>query len=110
MPIRVSFPTDVCADPSVKYRRTLAEAFPCDARQAIAIQGFPAKKHTGRWLISALLLAVALILSGCSGAEAQERGASAADLQRAAAGAWNCPGMHAEWLDEFTVQCLKEKP
>lgn len=21
-----------------------------------------------------------------------------------------CPGMHAEWLDEQTVQCLKEKP
>lgn len=21
-----------------------------------------------------------------------------------------CPGMHAEWLDESTVQCLKEKP
>lgn len=21
-----------------------------------------------------------------------------------------CPGMHAEWLDEKTVQCLKEKP
>ena len=21
-----------------------------------------------------------------------------------------CPGMHAEWLDEKTVQCLKERP
>ncbi len=21
-----------------------------------------------------------------------------------------CPGMHAEWLDAHTVQCLKEKP
>ena len=21
-----------------------------------------------------------------------------------------CPGMHAEWLDSKTVQCLKEKP
>ena len=21
-----------------------------------------------------------------------------------------CPGMHAEWLDEKTVQCLKEAP
>lgn len=111
MPMRVSFPTGVCADPSVKYRRTLAEAFPRDARQAVAIHSFPAKKNVARWLISALLvLLIALILSGCSGAEAQERGVSTADLQRAAANAWNCPGMHAEWLDEFTVQCLKEKP
>lgn len=21
-----------------------------------------------------------------------------------------CPGMHAEWLDAHTVQCLREKP
>lgn len=21
-----------------------------------------------------------------------------------------CPGMHAEWLDETTVHCLKERP
>ena len=21
-----------------------------------------------------------------------------------------CPGMHAEWLDDKTVQCLKERP
>lgn len=24
--------------------------------------------------------------------------------------AFACPGMHAEWLDDKTVQCLKEHP
>lgn len=93
MPTQVSFPPGVC-----------------DATQAVAVKRFRAKKHAGRLLISAMLVVVSLVLAGCSGAEAQERGVSAADLQRAAANAWNCPGMHAEWLDEFTVQCLKEKP
>lgn len=110
MAIRVPFPAGVCADPDAKYRRTLAEAFPCDARQAVAVQRFPTPNRPGAWLISALVVLVALALAGCSGAEAQERGPSAADLKRTAASAWNCPGMHAEWLDESTVQCLKEKP
>lgn len=110
MPIRVSFPTGVCADPSVKYRRTLAEAFPCDARQAVAIHSFPAKKHVACLLISALLvLLAALILNGCSGAEAQEMPTSQPELRRAAAAVFYCPGMTAIWLDESTVQCLKEK-
>ncbi len=29
-------------------------------------------------------------------------------LKKAAASAWACPGMHAEWIDEKTVQCMKE--
>lgn len=29
-------------------------------------------------------------------------------LKKAAASAWACPGMHAEWVDEKTVQCMKE--
>lgn len=28
----------------------------------------------------------------------------------AARDAFACPGMHAEWLDDKTVQCFKEKP
>ena len=53
---------------------------------------------------------ITLAMSGCGSAEAQPASASisAADIKRAAAGAWHCPGMHAEWIDETTVQCLKE--
>jgi len=105
------FPAGVCADPDAKYRRTLAEAFPSDARQAVAMQSFPTKKDTARWLISAVLvLLISLVLSGCSGAEAQEVPVSPQELRRAAAAAFYCPGMTAVWLDESTVQCLKETP
>jgi len=109
--IRMPFPAGVCADPDAKYRRTLAEAFPSDARQAVAMQSFPTKKDTARWLISAVLvLLISLVLSGCSGAEAQEVPVSPQELRRAAAAAFYCPGMTAVWLDESTVQCLKETP
>lgn len=110
MAIRAPFPAGVCADPDAKYHRTLADAFPGDADQAVAMRLTPARLHAGRWLISALLVLVALVLAGCSGAEAQEKMPSPADLRRAAADAWNCPGMTAIWLDEATVQCLKEAP
>lgn len=71
-----------------------------------------APRRPSTWLLVALLLLVLLALSGCSSAEAQEPSASisAADLKRAAAEAWNCPGMHAVWLDETTVQCLNYLP
>lgn len=61
-----------------------------------------------------LALLIVLVSAGLSGCSAQAADAptttAAADLKRAAAGAWLCPGMHAEWLDAQTVQCLKEKP
>ena len=31
-------------------------------------------------------------------------------VRMAARDAFACPGMHAEWLDEKTVQCLKVSP
>ena len=62
------------------------------------------------WLVAALLVLICLALSGCSSAEAQEPSASPSDLKRLAAEAWNCPGMHAVWLDETTVQCLNYLP
>lgn len=34
----------------------------------------------------------------------------AGTVRLAARDAFACPGMHAEWLDEKTVQCLKETP
>lgn len=31
-------------------------------------------------------------------------------VRMAARDAFACPGMHAEWLDDKTVQCLREHP
>lgn len=78
------------------------------------LQRLPCRKkpaHTRALLFLALLLLVLCTgLSGCSAQAADAPAAMATDLKRAAAGAWLCPGMHAEWLDAQTVQCLKEKP
>lgn len=112
MAIRVSFPADVNPEPEAKFSRRMAEAFPFDPHLTPETRAFPVPNRPGAWLIAALLVTMCLALSGCSGAEAQERTTSASptELKRAAASAWNCPGMHAEWLDDTTVQCLKEKP
>ena len=81
----------------------------------IQLQRIPRRKKpapTRALLFLALLLIV--LCTGLAGCTAQAADApvtaTAADLKRAAAGAWNCPGMHAEWLDAQTVQCLKERP
>ena len=63
-----------------------------------------------RVILALLALFVCAGLSGCSAQAADAPATTAADLKRAAAGAWLCPGMHAEWIDSQTVQCLKEKP
>ena len=81
----------------------------------IQLQRIPRRKKpapTRALLFLALLLIV--LCAGLAGCSAQAADApittTAADLKRAAAGAWLCPGMHAEWLDAQTVQCLKERP
>lgn len=42
--------------------------------------------------------------------EASEPASKPGAIRMAARDAFACPGMHAEWLDEHTVQCLKVKP
>lgn len=42
--------------------------------------------------------------------EPTESPSTARAVHMAARDAFACPGMHAEWLDEKTVQCLKENP
>ncbi|WP_080990292.1 hypothetical protein [Comamonas testosteroni] len=81
----------------------------------IQLQRIPRRKKpapTRALLFLALLLIV--LCTGLAGCTAQAADApvttTAADLKRAAADAWLCPGMHAEWLDAQTVQCLKERP
>ncbi len=82
----------------------------------IQLQQLPRRKKPARqraFFMVALLLAALLLLalSGCSQAGAQEPQATATaqELKRAAAGKWLCPGMHAEWISNTEVQCLKER-
>lgn len=62
----------------------------------------------------ALLAITFLMLLAIGPAEAEEEAKPAPTLpgaiRMAARDAFACPGMHAEWLDDKTVQCLKEKP
>lgn len=71
----------------------------------------PALKKRASLLLGLAALAALLLLAltGCSQAEAQEPQPTAQDIKRAAAGKWLCPGMHAEWISNTEVQCLKEK-
>ncbi|KFJ11097.1 hypothetical protein DR66_2357 [Delftia acidovorans] len=96
--IRVTPSEPFCDDPDARYLREspgpLAEP----------------ERIPGRWLAAVLLALIVLSCSACSAADAaQEPSASAADLKRAAASAWLCPGMHAQWLDAQTVACIPEK-
>lgn len=69
----------------------------------------PAPKRALLFL-ALLILLVCAGLTGCSAQAADAPTTTAADIKRAAAGAWACPGMHANWLSDTEVQCLKEKP
>lgn len=78
----------------------------------IQLQRLPRRKKPAptRALLFLVLLALFVCagLAGCSAQAADAPTATAADLKRAAAGAWLCPGMHAEWLNEKEVMCLRE--
>lgn len=83
----------------------------------IQLQRLPArrrKKPTVKWalLFLALLAPCLLVLSGCSASAAEPKAPALSmhEIQKAVAGAWLCPGMVAVWLDEQTVQCLRDRP
>lgn len=109
---RVPFPEDVCSSPDARYYRTLAEAFPCGPREAIAVQRFEPPRAWIWIVLAVLVLGIGAGLSGCSTSDSTQfqpnPSNSMDDLKRAAAGAWLCPGMHAEWLNEKEVMCIKE--
>lgn len=81
----------------------------------IQLQRLPSKKKPAlkrALLFLALLILAAWLLAGCD-ARAADPGPTTitpAELKRAAASAWMCPGMHADWIDDTTVRCLKERP
>ena len=74
----------------------------------------PAPTRALLFLVLLLLIVLCTGLAGCSTSDSIQSqpnpSNSMDDLKRAAAGAWACPGMTAVWLDEATVQCLKERP
>lgn len=78
----------------------------------IQLQRLPRRKKPAptRALLFLVLLLLLLCagLTGCSAQAADAPTTTVTDLKRAAAGAWLCPGMHAEWLNEKEVMCLKE--
>ncbi|MNZ90134.1 hypothetical protein D3C78_1090880 [compost metagenome] len=110
MAVRVPFPANVNPEPDANFARGMADAFPSDPHLSAAPRRFPIPTRPTPWLIAAMLVLICLTLSGCGGAEAQERSASASELRRAAAGLWLCPGMTAVWLDDSTAQCLNHLP
>lgn len=77
----------------------------------------PEKKRGGwRYPVAAVIAGAAAVmaLTGCAPVEEEDDspGSTAsvqmAEIKRAAAGAWACPGMHSEWISETEVMCLKE--
>lgn len=95
-------------DPDARYRRTLAEAFPCDARQAVAFFDVSRPPHYGRWLALALGLLVVLALVGCSPAEAQEPQPTAQEQRIARAAARACEGLTPVY-EAGSFSCFKER-
>lgn len=67
-------------------------------------------KHLGAIaLASCSVILMLLWVTGPAQAddEPTESPSTARAVHMAASDAFACPGMHAEWLDEKTVQCLK---
>lgn len=80
----------------------------------IQLQRIPRRKKpapTRALLFLALLLIMLCTgLAGCSAQAADAPITTATEIKQMAKDAFACPGMTAIWLDDKTVQCLKEKP
>ncbi|KAA9173023.1 hypothetical protein F3K36_16390 [Delftia sp. BR1] len=96
-------------DPDARYRRTLAEAFPCDARQAVAFFDVSRPPRYGRWLALVLAVLGLLAMVGCSQAEAQQPQPTAQEQRTARAAARACEGL-TPVFENGSVSCLKETP
>ena len=60
--------------------------------------------------IVGITLTVLILMSMSAPAQADEPASPLIPTRSALRDAFACPGMHAEWLDGNTVQCLKESP
>lgn len=100
---RVQAPSGFNYTPSKFQRRMTDQARDADPWHT------PEKKRANWRYLAALVLLVAAAVIGLTGCSKDEAGAiSAAEAKRSAAGALACPGMTAIWIDDKTVQCLKE--
>jgi len=61
-------------------------------------------------LLEALILIVAICLGLAWLAVPDAQADESQTIVQSLRDEFACPGMHAEWLDEKTVQCLKERP
>ena len=95
-------------DPDARYRRTLAEAFPCDARQAVAFFDVSRPPHYGRWLALVLAVLGLLAMVGCSQAEAQQPPPTSEEQRIARAAARACEGL-TPVFEAGSVSCFKER-
>lgn len=96
-------------DPDARYRRTLAEAFPCDARQAVAFFDVSRPPRYGRWLALVLVLLVVLAMAGCADAGAQESLPTPEEQRIARAAARACEGL-TPVFENGSYTCHKEIP
>ena len=96
-------------DPDARYRRTLAEAFPCDARQAVALFDVSRPPRYGRWLALVLGLLVVLAMAGCGQAKAQQAQPTAQEQRIARGAARACEGL-TPVFDYGSHTCHKEIP
>ena len=60
-------------------------------------------------ILSVTLLLLWVTSRAQAGEEPSKLPAPAGAVRMTARDAFACPGMHAEWLDDKTVQCLREK-
>lgn len=97
-------------DPDARYRRTLSEAFPCDAPQAVAFFDVSRPPRYGRWLALVLAVLALVAIAGCSKAEAQEPQPTLEEQRIARAAARACQGLTPVWQDGGSHICLKERP
>ncbi|WP_333906116.1 hypothetical protein [Delftia acidovorans] len=95
-------------DPDARYRRTLAEAFPCDARQAVAFFDVSRPPRYGRWLALVLAVLALVAIAGCSKAEAQEPQPTLEEQRTARGAVLACEGGTPIWADGFHT-CAREK-
>lgn len=87
------------------YKRSTSEAFLCNAEEAQAFHYFPKKRRPGRWLAAIILGLIVIALAGCAKSQAQPFPVS---QERAIPKGVCAKGDVGIWVDETTVQCLKE--
>ena len=74
---------------------------------------FSNKRQTGNMMkktIECLVLISTIFMGALWLATPSAQANEPATLTKSARDEFACPGMHAQWLDEHTVQCLRELP